>query len=908
MRLLTLLAIAAVLASTEGVAAVGLTTVGTPAPAPLPAAVPTAHARAETAWIFDADFEDLVGDNAGWLGLDRSGTPASENFWHKDTLFTDMHPSLGESAWWCGVVNGCFEQGQGYGNNWTCCLERDFPLAEWTEGGADAVELQFAHRYAMEKSYDYGYVDVSTDGGSNWTTKATYTNTGFVSPGWPVDWHTEAIDMTEFSESDVRLRFRFESDVCYSSEDQPDNPDHSVKDGAWQLDNFAWNVLRGVWATPWEDDCEDPGENGWEHEDTPGVDQTGVYFRRHDYHWYICTNHDSVCNDIPDGSRIYAAVDEVNWGVMEDEDAWLVSPPIDISGAQGVVGQWEAWVDCPHGTQTYYDLWLNADDIRDCVRDLDRFVDEEPGYWYGGPTWDVWTDDWSHFAGNDWLAVNWRLWVEGPHEPGKEYMGGFFLNRMRVGVVTDFATEDDAVWEVDRLYRDWFDHELAAAASDYARVRIYHPDGIDYAGVMVYSDAVGWLWYGMTEDPPGSGWWRAPAPLTHQAGGGECLWHFNAANSSGTGGLWDYPPEDPEQMFEFSILPMGGDILLVDDSGELMPGAAGRQGFTSQYYYEEALSILGHTWDRYDVGDPLSDDWNGHGPGTAALGNYNTVIWFTGNRDRLTLQSKDQIWLTEWLQSGPNHLLLTGNDLAYDVDHVHGDPNEFFAGYLHAAYQGDGLIDTDVLICDEPGGEVYLNECHVLSAGCPAMPEFDRVEPADPAADVAMYYERSDSQQFPAAVTYSNNDPGFSTIVLGFGLEYMVDGGVIVPRGETGLAGRVGLLEAVMEEFDVEPSGQGTGVADASENRLSHARPNPFNPTTSIEYSIKAPGRVRIRVFDLAGRVVRTLVDEERAAPGGAVAVWDGRDESGKTCASGVYFYGIEAPGFKETRRMTLLK
>jgi hypothetical protein len=71
----------------------------------------------ETLWIFDADFEDLSGDNLGWLSYDTSGTLEHVNYWHKDTIHRwsqdPAHP-LGDSTWWCGTYgNSCWRQPNG---------------------------------------------------------------------------------------------------------------------------------------------------------------------------------------------------------------------------------------------------------------------------------------------------------------------------------------------------------------------------------------------------------------------------------------------------------------------------------------------------------------------------------------------------------------------------------------------------------------------------------------------------------------------------------------------------------------------------------------------------------------------------------------------------------------------------
>ncbi len=83
--------------------------------------------------------------------------------------------------------------------------------------------------------------------------------------------------------------------------------------------------------------------------------------------------------------------------------------------------------------------------------------------------------------------------------------------------------------------------------------------------------------------------------------------------------------------------------------------------------------------------------------------------------------------------------------------------------------------------------------------------------------------------------------------------------------------------------------------------------PNPFNPSTSIKYSVASEGRVQLMVFDAAGRRIRMLVDEDQPA-GSHHVTFDGRDDAGSAVASGVYFYRLDAAGVTQTRKMVLLK
>ena len=83
--------------------------------------------------------------------------------------------------------------------------------------------------------------------------------------------------------------------------------------------------------------------------------------------------------------------------------------------------------------------------------------------------------------------------------------------------------------------------------------------------------------------------------------------------------------------------------------------------------------------------------------------------------------------------------------------------------------------------------------------------------------------------------------------------------------------------------------------------------PNPFNPATVIRFQLFEAGRVRLEVFDLRGRRVKTLVDATK--PAGVYSLrWDGRDDSQRSVASGVYVSRLRVNGVSESRRMTLVR
>jgi len=98
------------------------------------------------------------------------------------------------------------------------------------------------------------------------------------------------------------------------------------------------------------------------------------------------------------------------------------------------------------------------------------------------------------------------------------------------------------------------------------------------------------------------------------------------------------------------------------------------------------------------------------------------------------------------------------------------------------------------------------------------------------------------------------------------------------------------------------PSPAGAGGA-----RLEQNVPNPLNPGTTIAFELARPDHVTLRVIDLHGRVIRTLVVGERSG-GRHEVVWDGRDEQGSPAASGIYLYRLVTSDGVASRKLTLMK
>ena len=83
--------------------------------------------------------------------------------------------------------------------------------------------------------------------------------------------------------------------------------------------------------------------------------------------------------------------------------------------------------------------------------------------------------------------------------------------------------------------------------------------------------------------------------------------------------------------------------------------------------------------------------------------------------------------------------------------------------------------------------------------------------------------------------------------------------------------------------------------------------PNPFNPTTNIQFQTNKNVKVTLKIYDVLGQEICTLVDEERQA-GYYETIWDGKDGSGKNMASGIYIFTLQAGDFLATKKMILLR
>jgi hypothetical protein len=157
------------------------------------------------------------------------------------------------------------------------------------------------------------------------------------------------------------------------------------------------------------------------------------------------------------------------------------------------------------------------------------------------------------------------------------------------------------------------------------------------------------------------------------------------------------------------------------------------------------------------------------------------------------------------------------------------------------------------------------------------------------------------SYQLRTSVISSAGSPGTST-------EHRTIGTLAQPT-PIGIGSSAGL---VLYAGFWERLGALTAVFDAAslellENRLLQNFPNPFNPSTTIQYWVAEENPVQITIYNVNGQKVRTLVTGT-CTPGRYTTVWDGRDDRGLAVSSGLYLYRLRVGPFSSVKKMLMLK
>jgi len=327
---------------------------------------------------------------------------------------------------------------------------------------------------------------------------------------------------------------------------------------------------------------------------------------------------------------------------------------------------------------------------------------------------------------------------------------------------------------------------------------------------------------------------------------------------------------------EFELLVGRPDFLLVDDDG----------GKTVETWYSGDLeTVFGHPYETWDL-DETARDITG-----AELSLYDHIIWFTGENEQ-PLEG-DTTAVKEYLDGGGN-LFLTGQNIG---DRYGG--TLFFTEYLKAEHVADSNGDY-ILYGVE--GDLLGDGFFFLTCGAGGANNCSSPSSANPLGEAVSAFTFGQSPG--SASTYFGGD---------YRLVYFCSSfeSITVPAERRLLLKRILDFLGCETGIDSPEDKDGEGAPPAFAKPALTARPNPFNPVTTIDFTVpdidEAGCAVQLGLYDIRGRRLAILVDE--IMPAGSHSVtWDGRDTSGGEAASGVYICRLEAGGATAVRKLVLLK
>ena len=418
-------------------------------------------------------------------------------------------------------------------------------------------------------------------------------------------------------------------------------------------------------------------------------------------------------------------------------------------------------------------------------------------------------------------------------------------------------------------------------------------------------------------------------------------YYFKAYDLAGGSSTWPSNAETvtPSLYFggsnlpEFTCLPTLRTVpgpLYVDDCD----GWGTFEG-TSQVYYDWTFrAMVGTLWedfpDRYDVNYPLSGSSNGVGAYVSVTDAssifctaYETVVFDSGDLYGCTVsegtelsdKSNDAQLLVDWMNISEHKvgLLVMGDQIASDLSgSASSSAAEFFStcgvtlenlSYFNmtGGLGGGGIATPE--ITGVPGGP-YDGLSYFVSGGCPRISGFDVLEVTGPGEYALQYPDYGSGQYYAGIYTDQLNDAGqpLRTVWVGHCFKD-------IRTGANDITVRKEFLEDTWELFEngicVDLGRTDTEIPKVTS--LSDNFPNPFNPATRLSFGLAKKGHVSMRVYDVAGRLVRVLVDDVREA-GSYEVVWDGTNDGGRSTASGIYFCRMEATDYERTLKMVQLR
>lgn len=359
-------------------------------------------------------------------------------------------------------------------------------------------------------------------------------------------------------------------------------------------------------------------------------------------------------------------------------------------------------------------------------------------------------------------------------------------------------------------------------------------------------------------------------------------------------------------------------ILFVNDQGN---------AYTGENEWWFALSQLGYLegvdYDVFHVLGPSSGVGNGIGgrATSAQLTGYETMLYTSANLGSVTLSNGDYQLdpgndigcVTGWLEQGGKNLFATGDDLADNVRRSGAAGATFVNSWFGVNVSSGNLRplinnQTNPKVKPLAGNPVGLTAEYVAYGGCLGINDFDAVTPIGSAVSIAEFLSPAGAGgAYPYAAGVYNAVAASTAEVILFPYDFMYIYNKTVSKADANLQARSQVLQQILLHFGHTGGSQATDVPEAPVFS-SRVYPNPFNPQATVEFSLPRRGDVSVRVYNVRGELVRTLLESEVREAGVTRVSWDGTSDTGRSQPSGVYFAEVVSGGLKNVQKMMLVK
>jgi len=324
----------------------------------------------------------------------------------------------------------------------------------------------------------------------------------------------------------------------------------------------------------------------------------------------------------------------------------------------------------------------------------------------------------------------------------------------------------------------------------------------------------------------------------------------------------------------------GARYLIVDGFDRTSGGSYNVSHHNFNGYYGGPVAAANRRFDSADNDALIS--------GLVSMTGYAGVIWFLGDESTAhrTFDATEQGSVRNYLENG-GKLFVTGSEIGYDVGRA-ASPNynpAFYNGYLKAVYVGDaasgqsfsGVAGSIFEGTSGTFGEVYPED----------WPDYINVSGG---SILALTYNGTQHAGIQYAGTFGSGTAPGKLVNIGFAVETIASS-----------ATRNLLMSRIFDFFE-GVTNVGEEAEIPAEFALSQNYPNPFNPVTSFEFQVPGFKFVSVKVIDILGREVATLVNEMKQ-PGAYRVTFDA-----SALSSGVYLYRLEAGNVSLVRKMMVVK